>query len=154
MAVSVGMRLQSAHRSDRAPDTEHTDGRGPLTLMFDAARVLLDHAQAEPLRPAAIKQRNRQHNVRAFHMVRGQWVNTYLLRQHPCTPARDGIPTTNSCQHPCTPGQQRLTSECGVVSRGAINGDPSAFFARCIFLRVAKLRQLQALCAERLQAVA
>jgi hypothetical protein len=60
----------------------------------------------------------------------GQWGNTYLLRQHPCTPARDGIPTTNSCQHPCTPGQQRLTSECGVVSRGAINGDPSAFFAR------------------------
>jgi hypothetical protein len=60
----------------------------------------------------------------------GQWGNTYLLRQHPCTPAWDGIPTTNSCPYLPRPGHQRLTSTSRARSRRPFTFDPSAFFAR------------------------
>ena len=116
------IRAHRAHRAHR--------GRGAHHAALFAAEVHLDLAQGSPLRSAAKHKHSRSAEQPAAPSREGQWGNTYLLRQHPCTPAWDGIPTTNSCPYLPRPGHQRLTSTSRARSRRPFTFDPSAFFAR------------------------
>ena len=123
-----------AHRAHRAHK-----GKGRLTVKLFKRKSSMDLVQGNPLRSAAKHKHNRSAEQPAARSREGRWGNTYLLRQHPCTPTWDGIPTTNCCPSMPQPGQSRLTSPCRAGSRRAFTVEPSTFRAPLRGLRRRKL---------------
>ena len=107
-------------------DRAHRKGRAYRALSW-RRKSSMDLAQGNPLRSAAKQQHTRSAGHAGRRTHEGQRDNTHHRHQHPCTPERHGIPKAAFATCPEPAQQQRFTSECGVVSRGAISGDPPEF---------------------------